>query len=91
MTIDPAWEAARVQLAAAQEVHDNAFKAMHDAEWASGAAQNNFRIKPSLSTFNAMIAAGAKWLELLEAAEKAKEKVMQAVATKNAVERKDSK
>lgn len=91
MTINPAWEAARVQLAAASELHDSASKAAQNAEWASGAAQNTFRLKPSLSTFNLMITAGAKWLEMLEVAEKAKVMVLEAVVNKNALESKGTK
>lgn len=66
-------------IAAADDAYTKAVQEAHVAEKASGEAQNVFRVKPNLQTYNAVIAEGARWLARLEVAEQLKQKLMDAI------------
>jgi hypothetical protein len=66
-------------IAAADLEYTKAMQEAHTAEKASGEAQNVFRVKPNLQTYNEVIASGARWLARLEVAEQLKEKLMNAI------------
>ena len=67
-------------IAAADAEYTKAVQEAHAAEKASHLAQDAFRLKPGLQTYNAVIAEGARWLARLEVAEQLKQKLIDTIA-----------